>query len=140
MLRTKLILISIAILVLVCPQMLMAQEDLVAPTLLDFTASPVVFDTGTGAVSVAFCTTAEDNLSGLSQAVFRVFCPGLVACFPGGSSRSTNANFDGSLIDTACVNFVIEQFSLYGTYILFVNVQDVGGMFRSQAGYEIKGC
>ena len=42
-------------------------QDSTPPVLLDFTISPVVFDTTTGVVSVEWCLTVQDDLSGLSS-------------------------------------------------------------------------
>lgn len=111
-----------------------AQEDLTAPVLLDFTATPVVFDTSTNQVVIEFCVTGQDDLSGLSEARVTVRCPGGVSCFPLNDTRFVVASFDGSLEDTACTNFVFEQFSLFGTYTVHVNVQDIVGNDQTYGG------
>jgi hypothetical protein len=101
----------------VVPAIARAQQDTTPPVLLDFTISPTVIDTGLSDVTLNWCATARDNLSGL-----KAVCDGFGNC----------SNFEsGTLEGTTCGQHVIPRFSPYQTYKLCIEVLDdalnVGG-------------
>ena len=108
----------VVILALVCPQMLLAQEDLTAPILLDFTLGPVAFDTGPGPVTVNWCATASDDFSGLNSVH-------IIGALPLSSGNA--ASFDGSLNDTVCMEGTVPMFTPYQVWDFGVRVGDVAG-------------
>jgi len=122
MLRTKLILISIAILaLLVWPQMLMAQEDTTPPVLLDFTISPVVFDTTVGQASFDWCAQAADTLSGVQSIRVVAFD------FPPQTTPTNSATISfsfGTLDAEGCSTLTIPQFSPLEEYLVGVVLLD----------------
>lgn len=53
--------------ILLAPFGASAQEDVTPPVLLEFSLTPVAFDTGTGDVLVEWCASARDELSGVTR-------------------------------------------------------------------------
>jgi hypothetical protein len=98
------------------PLGLFAQEDTTPPVLLDFTISPLEFDTALGVVNLDWCATASDDLSGLVHInvdIYRRNNGGFDVVNAGGSGAS-------GLEDTVCGTIPIEQYSLYGDYFVRV--------------------
>lgn len=99
-----------------------AQEDVTAPALLEFSMSPVVFDTGPGPVAVDWCVTARDDFSGVSI----VALSGPLPVSPGG------VGFAGWPLEaTACVVGTVPQFTPYAIWEFYVRVTDHAGNSRT---------
>jgi len=101
-----------------------AQEDTAPPVLLDFSMGPVVFDTAPSPVTISFCATARDNLSGL----YSVCVNSWWEPFDGGYMLDRCVPFPaGTLEGTVCDQVTIPQFTRYGRALTCVSVRDAVG-------------
>jgi hypothetical protein len=98
----------------------LAQEDTTPPVLLDFTASPTVFDAGPAPVTIDWCLTARDDLSGVAQ--LRVASVAPAHWFDTGVFSVTT-----TVEGTFCGSVVVSQFTPYGTNNVNVEVRDSAG-------------
>ena len=95
-----------------------AGEDTTPPVLLDFTIGPLVFDTSGGPATIDWCATASDDLSGVQSV-------GIVFGTVGVTSTVSGAGFPMNTAPvTRCNSFQVPQFSLFGTYVVGVSVND----------------
>lgn len=95
-----------------------AQQDTTPPVLLEFTISPVLFDSGPNQVTINWCATARDDLAGVTSF-------GLVFGTQGNTSTVSSASLPSPLLEaTVCRQFTIQRFSPYGTYRLGVSLGD----------------
>src|SRR5689334_17581456 len=93
--------------------------------LVSASVTPATFDTGSGLVTLQFCATATDDLSGVHQIGLFVSCD---PCSASCSNTVSDLNFStGTLTASHCGNFTMPQFSPYGTYYLWVSVTDYVG-------------
>ena len=116
--RLKLGVILLVASLLSLPVCATAQEDVTPPVLLDFMVTPIAFDTGPAPVSIEWCARARDDLSGIRGI-------SLVFGLQGGTSTVSGITFPpGTLEGSGCAQFVVSQFSRYGTYLLGVTVND----------------
>jgi hypothetical protein len=110
------------------PSSVLAQEDTTPPVLLDFTISPVAFDAGVEPITLEWCATAGDDLSGIAFVSLDVNVEGQGLSthgglgFPAGTSEATG-----------CAQFAVAQFSQYGTYELRLRLRDAAGNSRYYA-------
>jgi len=99
-----------------------AQQDTTPPVLLDFTISPVVFDTGPAPVMFSWCATVADDLSGPCQVCVEV---NDTVPFSGpslfGSCRDGSG---GTSPQTICGSTTAPRFSEYRTYVVGVQTED----------------
>ena len=114
----------VVLLALAVARPVLAQQDTSPPVLLDFTASPVVFDTGPSAVTVQWCTTARDDLSGVRYlAVYAG--PGANGFDYGGSSWTCDQNNGPCPLEKEiCGPLMIPRYAHYGEYYLHVYLCD----------------
>lgn len=102
-----------------------AQQDTTPPVLLSFTITPTVFDAGQGDVTVQWCATARDDLSGLDRVLMinagRVSQPGVG--LPG-QFQGTRPSFGGVLEGTVCGSILVPQFAPLGRYIVTLLITD----------------
>jgi hypothetical protein len=103
-----------------------AQQDTTAPTILSFTITPAIFDTGPAAVLLTACVTARDNLSGLQ--LFQVF---LAGGLNGPVDYNWGGSFNGELEGTSCAGFTVPRFSAYRSEFIGVSVEDQAGNFST---------
>jgi hypothetical protein len=98
------------------------------PEVVDFTVTPVTFDASSAAVTLSWCVTARDDLSGLDRVVFinagRVDTPGVG--LPG-QYQGSRPSFSGELEGTVCGTVVIPQFAPIGRYIVTLLLEDRTG-------------
>lgn len=95
-----------------------AQQDTTPPVLLDFTISPVVFDSGLGRMTFDVCAAARDDLAGIQSIVIR------------GTNLGVIHGALGELDVSGCTQLNANQFIPYGDYNLVVEVSDHVGNQR----------
>jgi len=109
----------------VCEQ---SQVDSTPPEVVDFTMTPVTFDASSADVTLNWCVTARDDLSGLDRVIFinvgRVDTPGVG--LPG-QYQGSRPSFSGELEGTVCGTVVIPQFAPIGRYIVTLLLEDRTG-------------
>jgi len=108
---------------LLVPFRAVAQADVTPPVLVDFTVSPTSFDAGSGAVTIRWCVTVADNLSGVRLVTVFARLNDPPAFFDLGQSDFTPPVLGGAL----CVeqtDHAIPQFAPYGEYSLRVVLLD----------------
>jgi hypothetical protein len=98
------------------------------PEVVDFTMTPVTFDASSADVTLNWCVTARDDLSGLDRVVFinvgRVDTPGVG--LPG-QYQGSRPSFSGALEETVCGTVRIPQFAPIGRYIIVILLEDQVG-------------
>lgn len=125
--------VSVALIALNLAGPALGQQDTTAPVLLEFTASPVVFDTGPSAVTIQWCGRATDDLSGVRA--IRLYSNG---CVEGGGgcvvepSAVSAPNYPTPVPELeGCGSATVPRFSTYATFQLFVTLEDGVGRMRS---------
>jgi hypothetical protein len=110
--RIILIITIVSLLILISSENVNAQtEDITAPELLNFSISPVLFDTTLEDVTISFCVTASDNISGTGDGSVRADSPGSM---PVTGFFGISLNFDGATAPTEdCGSAVVPQGSTY---------------------------
>ena len=117
----------VALLALAAAGPALAQQDTTPPVLLEFTASPAVFDAGSGAVTIEWCAKASDNLSGVNRLSLFAFCT------PAGAGCADRVGFlypPNSIplpVVDGCSTVTIPRFSKYGAWYLALYVYDDAG-------------
>ncbi len=109
-----------------------AQQDTAPPVLVDFTISPVVFDAGASVVTIEWCATASDNLSGIRE--INITGESSPASGPYGFALGSLSFPAGTLEGTACTQVQLPQFIPYDSYYLTILLSDhafVGRGYRS---------
>lgn len=96
-----------------------AQEDTTPPILLEFSIGPLTFDTGPGPVTIEWCVTARDDLSGIRNV-------GLVFGPASGTRTVSGIGFPEPfpIEASGCDQFIVNQFSEYGIHRIGVSVYD----------------
>jgi hypothetical protein len=79
-------------------------QDTTPPMLLDFSISPVIFDTSTQDATVSFCVAAADNLAGVGNVCVRADSP---SSTPISGFFEIALNFQGANNATVCGSAVI---------------------------------
>ena len=100
----KLVVISSAAFLLCTQPVAFSQEDTTPPVLLDFTISPIVFDTSEADVTISFCVTAADGLSGTANVGVRADDP---TSSPLTGPVGISLNFQGATSPTEICGFAI---------------------------------
>lgn len=119
--------VVVALLVVGSAKSACAQQDTTAPVIVDFTASPVVFDTGPAEAVIHWCVSARDDLSGIERIVLFASC-----AIPGpGCDLQAGFIFPSleppTLTVNACSTLTIPRFSRYGTWQFSIWMYDSAG-------------
>jgi hypothetical protein len=97
-----------------------AQQDTTAPVLTSFSVTPSAFDTGTGPVTLHWCGTVHDDLSGIQYVNFFASGSGILV----NDSRYFNP---GTLDADFCYDTVAPQYAPYGDYLIQFFAYDNAG-------------
>lgn len=123
---------TVTLLALAVARPALAQQDTTAPVLLEFSVSPVVFDTGSAAVSIEICAAAQDNLSGVAVISIWSGCiePG-TGCNPGGALIQPGPpSYTPSPYLTGCAMLTVPRFTRYDHLYLGAVTSDAAGNAR----------
>jgi hypothetical protein len=102
-------------------------EDTTPPVLLDFSISPVLFDTSTQDASVSFCVTASDDLSGVGNVGVRADSP---SSMPISGFFAISLNFQGTNNGTVCGSAIVPVGSPFEVEPLVIQLTDRVGNTR----------
>src|SRR5687768_16208358 len=102
-------------------------EDTTPPLLVNFSITPVLFDTTTQDATVSFCVTATDDLSGVGDVGVRADSP---SSMPISGFFGISLNFQGSNNATICGSAVIPVGSPLEIEPLLITLTDRVGNTR----------
>ena len=102
-------------------------QDTTPPVLLDFSISPVLFDTSAQDATVSFCVTATDDLSGVGNVGVRADSP---SSTPISGFFGISLNFQGANNATVCGSAVIPVGSPFEVEPLLITLTDRVGNTR----------
>jgi hypothetical protein len=102
-------------------------QDTTPPMLLDFSISPVLFDTSTQDATVSFCVAAADNLAGVGNVCVRADSP---SSTPISGFFGISLNFQGANNATVCGSAVIPVGSPFEVEPLLITLTDRVGNTR----------
>ena len=103
---------------LLLPGLATAQQDTTPPVLVDYTISPVAFDTGGSDVALDVCATTQDDLSGVE------FIRTIIRELNWNPILSQGTVINGGVSESVCYQVVLPQFSPQGDYLLEAVVRD----------------
>jgi hypothetical protein len=114
--------------VIYAPPNILAQEDTTPPVLLGFAISPVLFDTSEADVTIYFCVTAADDLSGTGDVSVRADDP---ASSPLEGIIGISLNFQGATSPTEkCASVSVPIGSPHMEYLVEISLKDRVGNRR----------
>jgi len=122
---------TVALLALAVTGPALAQQDTTPPVLLEFTASPIVFDTGPSAATIHWCAKAKDDLSGIVRIDVYSNCANQPSA---GCENYSGTLVPGGALDAdGCAELPIARFSKYDTWTVVVRLLDQAGNARYYA-------